>query len=635
MIKNQKETNKELEEERTKLTEKMNEAVNSGAIKKYSEAWYEMVQEIDDVTMSIEEGNTALVEYANNIRDIEWEVFDFLQDKISNVTTEAEFLVDLMSNKKLFEDNGRMTDVGMATMGVHGVAYNVNMYQADLYGEEIKKIDEQIAASPNDEAYDKEMLDRRQELIELQQESIMAAEEEKNAIKDLVEEGINLELDSLDELIDKYLDAIETEKDLWDYQREVKKQAKEIADLEKQTIAYKGDDSEEAKQKVQELKVSLEEAKEDLQETEYDKYVSDQEKLLDDLYTEYETILNERLDNIDALVASMIDEINAKSGDISDTITKQAGDVGYTLSEEMKSIWKTNEITGVSNVITGYQKEFTEKITTTNTTLGFIHSNVQKMIGQLNKVAKTNIKAAGESSAGQKPPTNNNKNNKKDNKKEEPKVTDDDLWKIAAVIWCESGGGGWGNDPVRSSKLIARVGAENAKKVQDIINKHAWSGELYDLWAKNGYNLSKYTAGKYASGAKDINKTQMAWTQEGRKKEFIVRPSDGAILTPIAKGDSVLNAAATGNIWDMANNPSDFIKDNLDIGNINVPVNGSSNNTYVQNLDKVIFSMPNVQNYNEFVSALQRDKSFEKLIKSMTVDRLAGGSSLAKTKSIR
>ena len=107
------------------------------------------------------------------------------------------------------------------------------------------------------------------------------------------------------------------------------------------------------------------------------------------------------------------------------------------------------------------------------------------------------------------------------------------------------------------------------------------------------------------------------------------------LLTPIAKGDSVLNAAATGNIWDIANNPSEFIKDNLDIGYVDVPVNGSSNNTYIQNLDKVVFSLPNITNYSEFVTALQRDKNFEKLIKSMTVDRLAGGSSLAKTKSIR
>ena len=43
--------------------------------------------------------------------------------------------------------------------------------------------------------------------------------------------------------------------------------------------------------------------------------------------------------------------------------------------------------------------------------------------------------------------------------------------------------------------------------------------------------------------------------------------------TPLAKNDSVLTAGATQNIWDMANNPIKFIKDNLSF-----PVNVHSAN---------------------------------------------------------
>lgn len=139
----------------------------------------------------------------------------------------------------------------------------------------------------------------------------------------------------------------------------------------------------------------------------------------------------------------------------------------------------------------------------------------------------------------------------------------------------------------------------------------------------------------YASGKKNFLDNEIAWTQEGNKREFIIRPSDGAILTPIAKKDSILNANASRNIWDMANSPAEFIKENLNLGGTNIPNNSNVQNNYTQNLDKVIFSFPDMKNYDDILSAIQKDKNFERLIHAMTVDRLAGKSSLAKNKAIR
>ena len=135
-------------------------------------------------------------------------------------------------------------------------------------------------------------------------------------------------------------------------------------------------------------------------------------------------------------------------------------------------------------------------------------------------------------------------------------------------------------------------------------------------------------------GKKKISNNEYAWTQENGQ-EYIVRPSDGAILTPVAKGDSVLNATASGNIWQMANNPVEFIKNNLGLDSANIPNGANVQSNYTQNLDKVVFNLPNVKNYDELLSAMQKDKNFERLILSMSIDRIAGKSSLAKGKSIR
>ena len=138
----------------------------------------------------------------------------------------------------------------------------------------------------------------------------------------------------------------------------------------------------------------------------------------------------------------------------------------------------------------------------------------------------------------------------------------------------------------------------------------------------------------YASGKKNFLSDEVAWTQENGQ-EFIVRPSDGAILTPVAKGDSVLNATASGNIWSMANNPAEFIKDNLKMDASNVPNGANVQSTYHQTIENVTFSMPNVHSYDETIKQMQKDKNFERLILSMTLDQISGKSSLAKGKSIR
>ena len=191
------------------LEQAFSDAMNSGEIEKYSEAWYSMQAEINGVKEEIAEANVELAEYAKTMREIEWGYFDYTQERISQLTQEADFLIDLMSNSDLHTDKGQLTDEGMATMGLHGQNYNVYMSQADQYAQEILEIDKQLADDP----YNTELIERREELLGLQQDSILAAEDEKQAIVALVEEGINLELQAMQDLIDKYTESLDTAKD--------------------------------------------------------------------------------------------------------------------------------------------------------------------------------------------------------------------------------------------------------------------------------------------------------------------------------------------------------------------------------------------------------------------------------------
>lgn len=631
---------KELQNEKANLLTALQNGVNSGTIKQGSEAWYEMVNQIDEVTLSIEQANTTVLELNKSIREVDWQVFDLLQERISYITTEADFLINLMENDKLYDDKGQLTNEGKSTMGLHGVNYNVYMAQADKYAQEIAKIDKDLAKDP----YNQNLAQRRQELLELQQEMILAAEDEKEAIRDMVKEGIELELDALQELIDKYTDALDRQKDLYDYQKKVAEQTKEIASIEKQMSAYEGDDSEETKAKIQKLKVSLEDAKSDLEDTQYDKYISDQKQLLDDLYNEYETILNQRLDNLDALITDMIGQINTNAGTISTTLSEKADSVGYTLSESMTTIWDTNS-TKITTVLTTYgqniQNGISSAATTVNTAIGTINTNLSTMITQLNNIANTKAQAAKQSSASNssqaKPSTPSTPKPSTPSKPSTPKTGSGngkaevgDKVKYNSGIYYEDsyGGGRHGSHNRGGSVYITKIHKGSPYPYHISTGKRLGSGDLG--WLK----LSQISG--YATGVKNLPNSELAWTQEGNKEEYIIRKSDGAILTPIAKKGSVLNHEASGNIWNMANNPSDFIRDNLDLGATqNIPNIGSSQNIYNQNLENVVFNFPNIKNYEQLLREMQKDKKFEKLILSMTIDRVAGKSSLSKRNAIR
>lgn len=324
----------------------------------------------------------------------------------------------------------------------------------------------------------------------------------------------------------------------------------------------------------------------------------------------------------------MIVKINENGDKIGQTITDSANNVGYELTDAMATIWSSGN-GSVSNVISTYGDDFTSKLTTTNFALNTINTNLQNMITQLNKLAGTDVKSASTSSAA----NSKEANTEKYVPPPAPSTSNDENKSISvggqinagsATIYADSEGHGGGRQYFRNDPIYTVLSERNGY----ILARHHSLARGYTGWFKKG------DVSAYKTGVEDLIADQLAWTQENGA-EMIVRPSDGAILTPLAQGDSVLTAAASKNIWDMANNPTDFIKGNLGIDAANAPITNSGNVSYTQNLDKIVFNLPNVKNYEQLLTSMQKDKNFERLITSMTIDRVTGKSALAKGKAIR
>lgn len=628
-------------------------AVQNGDITKGTQEYYEMKDSVDQVANSLAEAENKVFELQASIRDLKWEQFDQLQDSISRITSESDFLIDLMSHKDMFDDDGKMTEQGLATLGLHGVNYNTYMAQADKYKEEMLRISEELAKDP----YNQKLIDRKNELVDAQQKSILSAENEKDAMKDLIKDGIENELDSLQDLIDKYLDAIQAQKDLYDYQKKIREKTEEIASLQKQLASLQGDNSEENKAKLQELKNSLKDAQEDLEDTQYEKFISDQKELLDNLKNEYEEILNKRLDNIDGLLSDMISEINSNASQISDTLKTEAASVGYDLSTEMQNVW--NATNGVNGVIAAYDSNFSSTMTGVSSAIDNIYKRQQEMINAIDSMAgklvqkvqeETEDPVTGELEEVEQKP-DKNKVAEGNPTPDPPKVSDKDSIKDAVLV-----------DPDEPKKKPNKTKTGNNKA--EVGDKVTYASGVYHAASDGSGRTGNYYLGKkvkitrinkgskypycidasdgtelgwvklsqlkgYASGSKSIPSDQYGWTQE-LGTESLIRKRDGAIVTPFERGDMVLDADATKNLWDMMNDPSGFINGTIDVSNHSLSggVREGSGTTNIKVEAQMTF--PNVQNYSDFMREMQHDKKFEKMICDMTTERFGGGSSLKK-----
>jgi TP901 family phage tail tape measure protein len=387
MMEQEQKNLEKLEQERDALTKALNSAMASGKIEAESEDWYSMQSAIDDCTSSIYDAKKALVEYDNAIRQINWDAFDRTRDDVSNLIDETQFLVDLLKDKGITDDNGNMNDNGKAAQALIAQKYQLYLNQAKAYKDEILKINEELANDP----YDKELLDRKQELIKAQQDAINSSISEKEALKDLVQDGYDTFLDKLDEVIQKYKDLMSQQKDAYDYEKSIAEKTKALNALEKQYSAVQGDNSEEGKKNIQQLKDQINTAKDDLKDTEYEKLISDTQAILDNLADTTKTWLDERLDSFDITMQEIIDQSNENASNISQTITSTAENYGYKLSESMSSIWSTNasNITnGINSVLGDFSNKFVEGNNAINKVCGDINAAVQGLLKNSNDEAQ-------------------------------------------------------------------------------------------------------------------------------------------------------------------------------------------------------------------------------------------------------
>ena len=619
----------------------------SGA-EEYSDEWFEMRAKILDVNKAIREGELSLLEYAKALREIEWEHFDYLQERISDITTEADFLIDLLDGSTLYDDKGNFTDKGLAALGLHAQNYNVYMAQADKYYRELLSVEKELASDP----YNTDLVKRKEELLELQQKSILAAEDEKQAMIDLAKSGIEAELNALKELIRAYTDALDSAKSLHDYQRKIADQTSEIASLEKQLLAYENDSSEEARVTKQKLQSGLDKAKDDLKETEYEKYISEQKELLDNLYADYEENMNRRLDNVDALLEDMIRTVNDNAGEISDTLSDTAREVGYELSDSMQIIW-SNAAGTITDAVSLYGDNFSDELTTVNQALSQIETNTAAFIEAANNFASQSISEIKSEIGALSNAISGSQSGFTDNGSDSSVGSDTSVEPApsASPAPAPNPAPVTNPPPEKEIEIGGKINAGNAL-IYDYAGAPVSEGErqvfandpIYTVLGElNGFLKVRWH--KLNSGVTGwFRKTDVTAYKNGGLANYTgLAQVDG---TP-SKPEYVLNPDETKNFLALNETLKHIDLEKLNASGI-LPkledfVNTNGMLSDIRTLQRAEFSsamgdvnitipIERVEDYNDFVNQLRNDRQFEKLVQAMTVDRAVGKSALAKNK---
>ena len=355
--KQQLKLNAEVEAQQRKELENMkkayNDAIKTGKIDKDSEAARSMLSDIYSKAADLGETLNEAIKIKNDIRQLGWDKFDWLEERMARINAEAEHFQNILSHYKQVDDLGNFTDEGWANLAMDYTNYEADQEALERYKAEYENLRKELAKDPTDQEVISRLEDTQSKIWELEESSLDAVENMKSKLN----EAFDANLKHLNETIDKYKEALQDAKDLFSYQKNIESQTNNIMKLEKQMAAYRGDTSEAGRKKQVELQQKYNDAQEQLRETEWDKYISETGELLDDLYEDYEKLLTGYLDNFQNILGDVKVALQNNPTNIAEAMKTR-------LSEWDQSNTKIGQnLTNISTAIGGLNASITTALT--------------------------------------------------------------------------------------------------------------------------------------------------------------------------------------------------------------------------------------------------------------------------------
>lgn len=582
-------------------------------IEEGTEDWYDAKSKIQECAKSIAICEQNVYKLNDSIRNVDITKFELIEKQISAISDEADFLNGLIGNDPLFDDDKVMTNAGLATLGNYAAQYyssksNASNDKAEI--ERLQKILNDGTWASNNFNSAKQVQDRIDELYGTWQGHINDLNSAQKSIYDLMNQELDNQLDKIKELIEAKKEELEAEKDLHDYQNTISEKTKDIVTLQKQIAAYSGNTSQEGQAKLQKLQASLNDKQKDLRDTEYDKYISDQEDILDKLLKELEEANKKQLNDFMKLVQEGLNLANSNINTIDKTIQEYSKLYGYkpqyldtAFSGKKGSIQEK-----IDEVITAIEAKANESVVepvSETPTVAKVPENAKKTDGTPKNdgisqpvIGGNNNPAAAMldkviTDESKKTTTATNYINKNAKKRKDKKS--DIKYDVNKRLW-----------DVNSKKTLTTTQLkELAKKLGVTDTKFNKSGALYK-------KLHSLKVLGFANGG--IVRDEL----EGK-----IKKNGDSLLASVNPNETVLTEKFTNLMPDAVDMMSKFVK--VDIPDVSKFITPISQPTTIDS--HIDINLPNVENGVDFIAELKKPK-VQKALQSVTTDLLAGGSKL-------
>lgn len=327
------------------LNAQLNALVADGTIGMYTDTWNKWQEEINGVKKSIIEADEALNDLKKSIMEVRFNNFTKAIDKLDFKSDMSSAIQDLLLEEGIYDDDVKITSTGYTKLGLLGTdLVNAKQKVAD-YNEAIRALKENYKQGNIAQADFNEQL---QEYQKDQMDAVSATKTARDAIIDLIKDGIEKETDAMDELISKRKDDLDKQKEYYDFQKKMNDQSKDMNKVRAQLAALEGDDSLEATAKRRKLESQLKDLQEQYDEDQkdhekdvvsdaYDKTLEDFKKNQEDTVKELESSLEKQ----NQAISNALEATKNNYNDVYTILTELSNQYNFSLTQDLVSPWQS------------------------------------------------------------------------------------------------------------------------------------------------------------------------------------------------------------------------------------------------------------------------------------------------------
>ena len=308
-----------------------------------SEEWKKYNDQLQDLKDNMIAAADAVESYKDAMTELVYKDLDDYKSKLDSLNGTISTMSGLIGDTNLVDDNGELTDRGLAQLALYAQQLFNAKHEAAEYDNAINSLNDALRTGLITQDEYNSML---YEYKSAQESAVSSVKDARDSILSLVKDGIQAEINAKKELIDQTKAELEAEEDLHNYQESIADKQSNIAKLQRQIAALSG--STDRKDMAQKLKLQqdLYDAQQDLYKTQRDHEFDERKKALDDEYNTFEESkqkemeeLETDLDKQEAAISKYLDKVKKDHSTAYDVLKQYGENYNLTATDDLTEPW--------------------------------------------------------------------------------------------------------------------------------------------------------------------------------------------------------------------------------------------------------------------------------------------------------